>query len=290
MSDQKNLCQDVPDLGNVCQGVPGAENGNSESFSAPPSETNSKNAMIKYDFVLNNYTEEEVCQIKHTIKEICSKGGFGFEVGESGTPHLQGAIWLHKKERITGLHKKPGFARASFRPIRNEEALIKYIQKDGNTWLHGFPKPLKLITPSKPWQINILQILQTEADDRTVHWYWSEKGGVGKSQFAKYLVAKENALFFEEGRKADIMHLIHEAPEDRLEKIIIDVPRANGNKISYKSIESIKNGMIYSSKYEGGYRLFNAPHVIIFANAEPKYEELSEDRWIVTNIDENNST
>jgi len=45
--------------------------------------------------------------------------------------------------------------------------------------------------------------------------------------------------------------------------------------------------MIYSSKYEGGYKLFNSPHVIVFANAEPKYEALSGDRWKVFNIDEN---
>jgi len=111
-------------------------------------------------------------------------------------------------------------------------------------------------------------------------------GGVGKSQFAKYCVATQNCLFFEEGKKSDIMHLIFEAPEDRLECMIVDVPRDNGNNISYKAIESIKNGMIYSPKYEGGYKLFNSPHIFIFANVAPQMERLSNDRWVIKNIDE----
>lgn len=263
--------------------VPERENGNSDSFSLSP---DSKIALYKYDFVLNNYTEEEVCQIKSTISEICKKGGFGFEIGENGTPHLQGYISLKVKERYTGLHKKDGFARASFRKVRNEDALIEYIKKDGNYWLFGFPKEIKLITPNKSWQIEILEKMKEEPDDRTVHWYWSNQGGIGKSQFAKYCVAKKNCLFFEEGKKSDIMHLIFEAPEERLGCMIIDVPRDNGNNVSYKSIESIKNGMIYSPKYEGGYKLFNSPHIFVFANKPPIEEKLSADRWFIKNIDE----
>jgi len=86
------------------------------------------------------------------------------------------------------------------------------------------------------------------------------------------------------------MHLIFEAPEERLETMIIDVPRDNGNNISYKAIESIKNGMIYSPKYEGGYKLFNSPHIIVFANQAPQQERLSSDRWVITQIDYDDAT
>jgi len=134
--------------------------------------------------------------------------------------------------------------------------------------------------------MELIELIGTEPDDRKVHWYWSEAGAIGKSQFAKYLVARHDCLFFEEGKKADIMHLIFEAPEERLERIIIDVPRDNGNNVSYKAIESIKNGMIYSSKYEGGYKLFNSPHIIVFANEPPQEERLSSDRWVIKQIDE----
>lgn len=236
-----------------------------------------------YCFTAFNVTNLE--PLKSRMIEIGKKGIIGNEICPStNRPHIQGFIALKKPMRITEL-KLP------FNPhveacLGNEEQNEKYCKKDGDFWTFGFPKPLKLITPNKWWEKEILELLKTEPDDRKVYWYWSENGGIGKSQFAKYCVVKENCLFFEEGKKADIMHLVYEAPEERLERMIIDVPRDNGNNISYKSIESLKNGLIYSSKYEGGYKYFNSPHIIIFANAEPQYERLSQDRWVVKNIDE----
>ena len=196
-------------------------------------------------------------------------------------------IWCEKKHRDTEF-KLP--KEIHWETLKDTDDVRGYCSKDDthdgkHRFIWGFPKPLKLITPSKPWQLKILELIDTEPDDRLVHWFWSEKGGVGKSQFAKYCVANKNCLFFEEGKKADIMHLIFEAPEDRLGCMIIDVPRDNGNHISYKAIESIKNGMIYSPKYEGGYKLFNSPHIIVFANVPPQEERLSADRWVIENID-----
>lgn len=256
----------------------------------PPSIAKPKQppSRLNHFFTFNDYTDEEVAPLVDTLKKFAYKGKIQSEVGESGNKHLQGMIWCKKKHRDTEfkLSKK-----IHWEKLMDVDDTRGYCSKD-DTWdgkyrfEWGFPKPLKLITPDKDWQIEILKLIDEEPDDRKVHWFWSEKGGIGKSQFAKYCVAKKDALFFEEGKKADIMHLIFEAPEERLRTMIIDVPRANGNNISYKAIESIKNGLIYSPKYEGGYKLFNSPHVIIFANAEPKYYELSDDRWVVKNIDE----
>lgn len=247
----------------------------------PPSRKN-------HFFTWNNYPEEAVAPLIETLKRFAYKGKVQSEVGKCGTPHLQGMIWCHKKHRDTEF-KLP--KEIHWELLKDVDDTRGYCNK-ADTWdgkyrfEWGFPKPLKLITPSKPWQLKILELIDTEPDDRLVHWFWSEKGGVGKSQFAKYCVANKNCLFFEEGKKADIMHLIFEAPEDRLGCMIIDVPRDNGNHISYKAIESIKNGMIYSPKYEGGYKLFNSPHIIVFANEPPQEERLSADRWVIENIDE----
>ena len=66
--------------------------------------------------------------------------------------------------------------------------------------------------------------------------------------------------------------------------IVIDVPRDNGNTVSYKAIEQIKNGMICNTKYETGMKLFNSPHIIIFANMPPEEHKLSADRWKIFEI------
>ncbi len=67
-----------------------------------------------YMFTLNNYTSQEVKQLKEHMENnkylfLC----FGFEVGESGTPHLQGYVELHTSRSMSALHKDKGWARTA---------------------------------------------------------------------------------------------------------------------------------------------------------------------------------
>ncbi len=66
--------------------------------------------------------------------------------------------------------------------------------------------------------------------------------------------------------------------------VILDIPRHNLDYINYGCIESIKNGCIYSGKYEGGKCIFRIPHTIIFANEEPNYAKWSDDRYDVRHL------
>uniref|UniRef100_UPI00404898B3 hypothetical protein n=1 Tax=Polynucleobacter sp. TaxID=2029855 RepID=UPI00404898B3 len=257
--------------------------GDGNNVSSPDNQT--VNALYKYDFVINNYSEEEVCQVKETILKLAKKGGFGKEVGESGTPHLQGAIWLNKKMRITSLAKESGFARASFRAIRNDEAMIKYIQKDGDAWTYKFPKEIKIITELYPWQKKIEELCLTEPDDRTINWYWEDTGNVGKSAFCKYMVVKYKALYCCGGKLSDIINLVFNCNMDETSVVIFDIPRATQGKVSYSALESIKNGLVCNTKYETGVKVFNAPHIICFANFPPEEpEKLSDDRWVIEEL------
>lgn len=61
--------------------------------------------------------------------------------------------------------------------------------------------------------------------------------------------------------------------------IIMDIPRTLEGKIHLGTVEALKNGMLYSGKYEGGLCMFAHPHVVAFANFEPDKEDLSLDRW-----------
>lgn len=270
-------------------GIDGKDSGdgNTDTSPAPPQISQ----RMHWHFCFNNYEMHHIDGLDVLFREICTDFIFQEEIGKQGTPHLQGAIKLKRPMRFTEFTPD---RRIHWEPQRSLENVL-YCSKSetkkpgGQVRFMGSYKPkkeLQLITPCFWWQQEILRLIETEPDSRSVHWYWSESGDIGKSSFAKYLVAKRNALFFEEGKKADIMKLIFDAPEERLEKIVIDVPRDNGNNVSYKSIESIKNGMIYSSKYEGGYKLFNAPHIIVFANEPPQEYRLSSDRWHIKNIDE----
>ena len=250
--------------------------GNTEPLPQPTRKT-------FYCFTLFNFNDEVKIELNRQLQLLCIKYKYGDEICPStGKPHLQGFFHLKKAMRITEIKliNNPHLLACK----GSEEQNSKYCSKDGIVTSYGFPKPLKLITPDRYWQLEILDIVKTEPDDRKVYWYWSKEGSVGKSQFCKYLVATYNCVFIDEGKKGDLMFSIIEADMDKTNLVIFDIPRDNGNKISYKSVESIKNGMVYSPKYESKHKLFNSPHVFCFANLPPAFEKMSDDRWVVKEI------
>jgi len=274
----------------VCQSVP-AENGNNVSISA--SEDDLTNAKYKYDFTLNNYTEQEVCQLKEQIPLLCKKAVVSKEVGESGTPHLQGYISLKVKARKTTIAKIPGFGRASFRPMRNEEALVNYVQKKDSIVIIkiGFPYEYKKITYDmlRPEQQKIADIFKEPEDPlwgRKIYWYWEEPGNWGKSVLATYFIDQMGAMEVS-GANNDILYGIANTIAQRNGRcppiIIFDLPRSNEH-ISYQAIEKLKNGKFFSPKYESGMVRYDRPHIIVFANKPPDLKELSEDRWEITHL------
>jgi len=243
--------------------------------------------QYKYDFVINNYTEKEIELLCQTIKEIAKKAIVAKEVGESGTPHLQCYISLKKKDRFSTLQNKyECFKRASFRKCRNEEALEEYCEKDGEViFKYGYPTPIKIIDNLYDWQLKIENLCKGEPDPRKIHWYWEPIGNVGKSAFVKYMVVKYKALFCDGGKKSDIINLVFNNDMDRCRIVIWDIPRASLGNISYTSLEAIKNGLVCNTKYETGTKVFNPPHIIVFANSPPvEKDKLSADRWDITEI------
>lgn len=94
-------------------------------------------AARNYCFTYNNYPDD-LDFINAKLTDLCTYAIYGKEIGESGTPHLQGYFQLKKKERITGLVKKfPGvyFAVAK----GGYESNRAYCSKDGEIFSVGTP-------------------------------------------------------------------------------------------------------------------------------------------------------
>lgn len=84
--------------------------------------------MYNWCFTLNNYTDEEIVAIKAIDYKYLV---FGYEVGENGTPHLQGYIELTKRLRFGGVKKLfPPRVHLEARRGTAEEA-ADYCKKDG---------------------------------------------------------------------------------------------------------------------------------------------------------------
>lgn len=150
-------------------------------------------------------------------------------------------------------------------------------------------KPIKVIDKDRlyDWQNEILSILAKDPCDRTLFWYYSKLGGVGKSSFCKYLAINHEALILS-GKAADMKYAVcmwKEKHKEYPKIIILDIARNQKiHKLDYTGIEEIKNGLFFSSKYESEMVYGNNPHFICFANDEPFYEGVMEDRWVVKEI------
>lgn len=64
----------------------------------------------------------------------------------------------------------------------------------------------------------------------------------------------------------------------------MNLSRQAEGALSYASIEAIKDGLVFSGKYEGGFRLFPKPHIVIFSNWYPDLAKLSLDRWDIRHL------
>jgi len=246
---------------------------------------------IRWCFTLNNWTEDQYGSMVPIIKEKCRLAIVGKETGESGTPHLQGYIEFKTKSRPVGVF---GIKEIHWEKAKGNKAdNIKYCSKDdSNPFCHNCKrhKPLQLIKKEQlyDWQKYILRGIEAEPDNRTVFWYWSEEGGVGKTQFCKYLTYHHGAICVH-GKGADVRNGVleyHKVNGTTPDLILYPIPRCyDNNYVSYEALENIKDMYFYSGKYEGGMICGNSPHLIVFANTQPDERKMSSDRWEVVQID-----
>lgn len=222
--------------------------------------------------------------IENRLREICSKYILGKEICPStGRKHLQAFITLKKPMRITELD-------IPYSPhldacVANEEKNNKYCTKDKDFIKYGYPKPIKIIENLFDWQKKIERLTLQEPDDRSIYWFYDKIGNIGKSCFVKYLAVRHNALICQGGKVTDIMNLVFNTDMDVCRCVVFDIPRSNEGKVSYASLENIKNGMVCNTKYETGVKIFNSPHIICFANFYPEStEKLSADRWKILDL------
>ncbi len=242
--------------------------------------------LYQWFFTLNNWKPKDILHLKMRFNKMCKWWVFEEETGEKGTPHLQGNISLKVKLRLSSIKKWD--KRIHWEPTRNVDASIEYCMKETKIYtnidLEGFNEYDEI--KWRGWQEKVVEDVAIKCtDNRKINWLYDSKGNAGKSYLTKYLMRVENALVVE-GKKTDIFHQIAKRQEDNIAVplVIIDVPRASFNNISYSAIECIKNGFISSGKYEGGQYTFKSPHVYVFANSMPDKGKFSEDRWNIVDL------
>lgn len=245
------------------------------------------NASKHWFFTWNNYTEENILWLLNEVAP--HKYVFQEEIGESGTPHLQGYVKLNKKGRPMETFKNKNI---HWEKCRDWKSSVKYCsdedKRHGRIWNNiRYPKKLKIITELFEWQQKVVDNINND-DDRHIHWYWDRDGNTGKSALVKYLCVHNDALICS-GKASDMKYMIVKYEQTHgvyPELIIFDIPRSNLGYVNYTGIEEINNGCFASTKYECEMVIMNSPCILVFANEEPDYNAMSEDRWVVTKIAE----
>ena len=290
-------------------------------------------ARNSWVFTLNNFSGPELTLINKKLTDLCSYAIIGKEVGESGTPHLQGGFTLKERKRMTWL-KANISSRAHWEPMMGTEAdTDKYCSKEGDVVLKiGTPRGSKSAhtvrevidalkkgplddemigtylsrkrgfdeiaqeelarerkrirlegyktSKLRKWQLDLKKLLEKEPDQRKIYWFYDHEGNKGKSWMAKYLDTTTDCITLSNGKTADLYHAYQG------QKIVVfDLSRAQGEIFNYDAMEHIKNGHVFSGKYDSKTKCYDVPHVVVFANCEPDYTKFSDDRLVTVLID-----
>lgn len=245
-------------------------------------------------FTVNNYNQSD----KDSVVSLVSGSEeyiYGFEEGDSKTPHIQGYVRFKNQVRFSTLKKKLPQAhleKAKGTPRQN----FDYCSKDGDYVSNMVIKltrqdMLNMVGQEykdvvwKSWQTDLLDIIGSCSSKRTIHWVYEKTGNVGKTFLARFLCLQPGTVVCE-GKKSDIFNQVNSMIEAGTipKLVIVDCPRTCIDFLSYTAIECLKNGLLYSGKYEGGLCVFPSPTVLCFANEKPKQEKLSLDRWHIYKI------
>lgn len=140
----------------------------------------------------------------------------------------------------------------------------------------------------RPFQQAILDIVSETPDDRKIYWISDTRGNTGKTQLARYLCSSRNDVLYISGTGKDLEHAVARmVKKGKPPQIILFDIWFGAKPFDYGTIEGIKDGLFFSSRYRSHTVIFDKPHVFIFSNLKPELRNCSsEDRWIVYSIDE----
>lgn len=134
-------------------------------------------------------------------------------------------------------------------------------------------------------QKRALMALEQTNDRQVLVWY-DESGNVGKSWFTGALW--ERGLAYVVPPTIDtvkgMIQWVASCYSDGGYRpyIIIDIPRSwKWSEQLYTAIESIKDGLVYDTRYHSRMQNIRGVKILCMTNTMPKLDKLSSDRWVI---------
>lgn len=280
---------------------------------SPPAMKKEDNCKGKsYKITINNYTTENLYEFSLMIKKLNPfKWVYSQEVGEQGTPHIQGYLRFLKETRrssITRLINKGFFCELSkFHKDSSPEEMdaeqwlycVGLVEEKNMTYnkssKHNYEcypnEPIEILEDEqlRPFQKSLEDILLGDVNKNKIIWVYDEEGQIGKTEMVRRWFVKYQVPFAYGGKTTDIVNLVFNNKKYFLSgknrAMVYNFGRSTKNdKIAYNSMETISDGAISNTKFEAGCFVMNKPHVFVFANCLPKFSEMTSNRWLIKTI------
>lgn len=146
--------------------------------------------------------------------------------------------------------------------------------------------PAPSLTDSVPrfgWQTEADGLMRGNPHSRHIHFVVDPVGNSGKSWFCSYMLTQfpDEVQILRIGKRDDLAYNI-----DAVKRIFLfDIPRGQMIYLQYNILESLKDRMVFSPKYESSLKvLTSVPHVMVLCNEAPDMDALSADRYNIINV------
>lgn len=133
------------------------------------------------------------------------------------------------------------------------------------------------------WQQQLSLDLNRDADPRKVIFVVDTVGNKGKTWFAKYyMLLHKNVQYLRAGKTDNMAYMLKETTR----VLFLDITRTKSEHIQYDFLESVKDGLVQSNKYESVMKhMTQNVHVVCLMNEMPDTKALSADRYDIRVLD-----
>lgn len=215
--------------------------------------------------------------------DYCKKDGNFVEFGEIPSEQGKRTDWDRFTEYVVDLGRIPSqreicstfpslYARYHKRCLEIARSVLPPVDFTGGS------------QPRLGWQFEVAQKMEAEVGhSREITFVVDPNGNSGKSWMCKYCMSRFPDLtqVFRVAKRDDIALAVDESKT----KFLFDVPRGQMMFLQYSVLESLKDQMIFSPKYESCLKILrNVPVVIVFSNEQPDMNALTADRYNIINV------
>nr|WCR62193.1 MAG: replication associated protein [Smacoviridae sp.] len=243
--------------------------------------------MEKYIMTIPRSVSKRALRIMTEMND-CKKWVIGKEVGKNGYEHWQVRIETSNDGFFDWVKQHIPTAHIEKAEHGVDESV--YERKEGKYW--GYSDRTEVLVQRfgrlrKP-QEAIIEALESTNDREVVIWY-DEGGNVGKSWLTGALWERGLAYYCPptvDTVKGMVQWVASCYMDGGFRPyIIIDIPRSwKWSEQLYVAIESIKDGLVYDTRYHSRMINIRGVKVLVLTNTLPKLDKLSKDRWRIVEL------